>query len=60
MTLIIFFFPFQTKTKDQNHLDKDVGIQEFNLEKVSVLKLFFQLLIPKMLVFLCCPMVREW
>ncbi|XP_042097061.1 uncharacterized protein C1orf131 homolog isoform X2 [Ovis aries] len=23
----------KTKTKDQNHLDKDVGIQEFNLEK---------------------------
>ena len=49
----------ETKTKDQNHLDKDVAIQEFNLEKVGVLKLFFQLLIPKMHVFLCCPMVRE-
>lgn len=26
----------KTKTKDQNHLDKDVGIQEFNLEKARL------------------------
>ncbi|KAI4550344.1 hypothetical protein MJT46_019070 [Ovis ammon polii x Ovis aries] len=26
----------KTKTKEQNHLDKDVGIQEFNLEKARL------------------------
>ena len=26
----------ETKTKDQNHLDKDVAIQEFNLEKARL------------------------